>query len=191
MIVHFLTLGVIALRFDFTIETYTKTQNTKDAYITSLKFVITTMTTVGYGDVYPAIWSNMIYTTFLEFGGIILYGFLFQKIMIFINETRNYQAMVAMREEDLDSWLLSRANKATSMKYSSVIQKIQFAFIFIWKWDFDNTFENDFYENLDPKIRGEVSEGPLKYILRYFSSFFKNFDYQDAMVLANLLKPRL
>lgn len=190
-IVHFLALIIVLLRFILVVEHFEETNNAKHSYVFSLIFIVSTMTTVGYGDIIPKTWLNKIYTMFLEFGGIILYGYLFQKIMIFINKSRNYEAMVALREEDLDSWLLSRERDATSMTHFRVIKKIQAAYKFIWKWDFDETYNNSFFYQLDPVIREEVSQGPFRFIVKYFSCFFKMFDYDDALTLANCFKPRL
>lgn len=83
------------------------------------------------------------------------------------------------RKENLDSWLIRKERKASKVanKFHNVIPKTKIAFEFIWKWDIENIYNNDFFYQLPPVIRTKLSKDPMNYLMRYFSSFFKIFDY--------------
>jgi hypothetical protein len=101
-------------------------------------------------------------------------------------------AMRLERDEDLDSWLIRKEKAAkVANKYHNVIPKTKIAFNFIWKWDIEGIYGSDFFLQLPPKLMTTLSEDPMSYLLRYFSSFFKIFEYQDCLNLAYQLQPRM
>ena len=186
--VFILALLIILLGYEFINEKFRERPVFLHIFAPAMTFLLTTMTTVGYGDLYPVLPQNQFYTLFFQLGGIILYGYVFQQVLIFIHKSRGYSQMKMEREENLDSWLI-RKEKATKFanKYHNVIPKTKIAFEFIWKWDIEGIYNSDFFHQLPPMMRTSLSEEPMNYLMRYFSSFFKIFEYQDCLNLSYTL----
>jgi hypothetical protein len=161
------------------------------AYAKSVYFVVTNITTVGYGVDRPTTERNMLLSNCIQFFGIIFYGYTLQQVLIFIRESQSYSEMKIEREESLDSWLICKERKSSEYKNITVLKKIQIAFRFYWKWDIESNFEADFFHQLPLKIKDQLAKEPVEFILKYFSAFFKNLEYQDSKVLALCLKPKL
>ena len=192
MCLFMLTLLIITIDYEFVTLRYQENPTFFNIFAPSVTYLLTTMTTVGYGDLVPVKQANQFYTLFFQLGGIILYGYMFQQVLIFIHKSRGYMAMRLERDEDLDSWLIRKEKAAkVANKYHNVIPKTKIAFNFIWKWDIEGIYGSDFFLQLPPKLMTTLSEDPMSYLLRYFSSFFKIFEYQDCLNLAYQLQPRM
>ena len=169
-----------------------KTGKESIAYLNGIFYIITTITTVGYGKLVPVQWLSMILSMTLEFIGIILYGYVFQQVVKLIQDTQSYHNMKMDRQENLESWLIAKEKMQTGNKNRSVIMKTQQAFEFVWNWDIEDVFSDSFFFfRLSPSLREEVSEGPMNFIMKYFSSFFKMLEYNHGLAICHSLQPKL
>lgn len=191
--VFLLSLLIMMLSFRFIEEKYNENSAFFNVFSPAVTYLLTTMTTVGYGDLVPKRAQNQFYTLFFQLGGIILYGYVFQQVLIFIYKSRGYTQMKLERKENLDSWLIRKERKAPKLdnQYQNVIPKTEKAFEFIWKWDIEKIYNSDFFHQLPPGVQTNLSMGPMNYLMRYFSAFFKIFEYQDCLNLSYKLQPRM
>lgn len=70
----------------------------RKVYVTSLYFVITTVATVGYGDISPTNWVEQIYCIFLMIFGVLLFTFVSGALSSILS---NYDAQQAQLQEKL------------------------------------------------------------------------------------------
>jgi hypothetical protein len=85
-------------------------------YITAFYWSVTTLTTVGYGDVKGFTWEEYCFNMFVEFIGIAFFSFVMGSINnIFLVDSSNSSSMTAKMEE-VDVWLVrldsSRSSKS-------------------------------------------------------------------------------
>lgn len=74
-------------------------------YITSFYWVITTLTTVGYGDEKGYTTTEYIFQMVIEFLGIALFSFLMGSINTLVVTDQKLQDIIDDRIENLDIWL--------------------------------------------------------------------------------------
>ena len=147
-------------------------------YITAFYWVMVTLTTVGYGDIYGFTVQEYIFTMIVEFTGIAFFSFIMGSInnVLFVNENPN---MKEYQMERFDIWMVKidtvRAEKPLSnIMYSQVKQFITEAY------NYDHTklikgFE--FLEQLKPSLRSRLI---YELFPKFFQLFSHVFEYGDA-----------
>jgi len=162
-----------------------------NAYINSIYYIITTMTTVGYGDKSPKKVIPMTVSIMLEIGGIILYGYTMQQVNGAITELYLVNSNRIEDHEDLEAWLLLREKASQNPKERIVMDKIKELQTYTWKHDLEYFFSNEFFGEIAREIQGQLAEAYLNTLAKDFSLVFKNFDYNTLQNLIPLIRPRL
>ena len=88
---HLLTLILLLMSFDFIENVREENPNSILAlYNESIYFIVTTLTTVGYGDLSASgsTSSSQMVTIWLEFIGIIIHGYGMQKVKFILDKTQ-------------------------------------------------------------------------------------------------------
>lgn len=103
-------------------------------YITSFYWVITTLTTVGYGDEKGYTTREYIFQMVIEFLGIALFSFLMGSINTLVVTDQKLQDIIDDRIEDLDIWLRrldkSRTKILPKNLYDSIKDFVEQSFYF-------------------------------------------------------------
>jgi hypothetical protein len=93
-------------------------------YITSLYWVITTLTTVGYGDYKGYTPEEYMFQMIIEFLGIGVFSFLMGSINGLVGSERKLQDIIDERIEDIEQWLRklekSRSKNFDKQLYDSI-----------------------------------------------------------------------
>lgn len=115
---------------------------------------MTTITTVGYGDISGNTLGEYIYCMFIEFVGLSFFSFQMGSVSHMLSGTTKFEQIINEHLENLDLWLrkleLSSTQKKLPMKlYLDIKQFIKSAFVY----DFNLLIEEfDFYYRLPPNI---------------------------------------
>ena len=164
-------------RFDFAME----------IYINAFYFILTTITTVGYGDISGSTTAEYLFSMCVEFIGLTFFSFLTGTISVMFSGDQSFESLINARMEELDLWLLRLENcnkeeKIPNKLYHSIKEFIQDAFVY----DFNLIIEEfSFYNELPASIQNQISESLFKTFKNQFNNFFLNTDigFQHQLIV--------
>jgi len=104
-------------------------------YTNAFYFILTTITTVGYGDITGSTDNEYIYTMIVEFIGLTFFSFLNGTISAMFSGEQSFESLINARMEQLDHWLLRLENcnkyeKIPNYLYHQIKVFIEDAFIY-------------------------------------------------------------
>lgn len=111
--------------FDFVVEIYAN----------AFYFILTTITTVGYGDINGNTTPELLFSMCVEFIGLTFFSFLTGTISVMFSGDQSFESLINARMEQLDLWLLRLENcnkeeKIPNRLYHSIKEFIQDAFVY-------------------------------------------------------------
>lgn len=117
--------------------------------ITSVYFYVTTLTTVGFGDIFPVLVGERIFIIFLIFLGIGMFSYILSEITHQINNyAASYECKINEKKEKLKEWIqkrdLARNNCEKDFKPGS---KIENYFLFEWRFNYKDMIDNNQFSN--------------------------------------------
>lgn len=154
-------------------EDFTKNNN---IYIAAIYWVVTTLTTVGYGDFKGYTVYEYLFQIGVEFIGIGMFAMFMGQVNEFMDQVSNITDIVEDRIEDLDWWLhkldTSRGEeKIPGPLYYSIKRFVEASL----KEDFNMIIEDfDFYYKLKPSLRYELVEELFGDFINKFTVLFVN-----------------
>jgi len=86
--------------FDFVVEIYAN----------AFYFILTTITTVGYGDITGNTTPELLFSMIVEFVGLTFFSFLTGTISVMFSGDQSFESLINARMEQLDLWLLRLEN---------------------------------------------------------------------------------
>jgi hypothetical protein len=87
-----------------------RTSPNPDIYISALYWVVTTLTTVGYGDIKGAVYQEYLFTMAVEFLGIAFFALIMGSINKILNEDDGALDIIDDKIEEVDLWLMKLDN---------------------------------------------------------------------------------
>jgi hypothetical protein len=123
-------------------------------YINAFYFILTTITTVGYGDISGSTTKEYLFSMSVEFVGLTFFSFLTGTISVMFSGDQSFESLINARMEELDLWLLrlencNKVEKIPNKLYHSIKEFIQDAFVY----DFNLIIEEfNFYKELPASI---------------------------------------
>lgn len=79
-------------------------------YANSFYFILTTITTVGYGDINGDTTIELLFSMSIEFIGLTFFSFLTGTISVMFSGDQSFESLINARMEQLDLWLLRLEN---------------------------------------------------------------------------------
>lgn len=158
-----------------------------EIYINAFYFILTTITTVGYGDISGSTTAEYLFSMCVEFIGLTFFSFLTGTISVMFSGDQSFESLINARMEELDLWLLRLENcnkeeKIPNKLYHSIKEFIQDAFVY----DFNLIIEEfSFYNELPASIQNQISESLFKTFKNQFNNFFLNTDigFQHQLIV--------
>ena len=124
-------------------------------YVNAFYFILTTITTVGYGDISGSTTNEYLFSMCVEFIGLTFFSFLTGTISVMFSGDQSFESLINARMEELDLWLLrlencNKVEKIPNKLYHSIKEFIQDAFVY----DFNLIIEEfNFYKELPASIQ--------------------------------------
>ena len=126
-----------------------------EIYINAFYFILTTITTVGYGDITGTTTYELLFSMCVEFVGLTFFSFLTGTISVMFSGDQSFESLINARMEQLDLWLLrlencNKAEKIPNKLYDIIKEFIQDAFVY----DYNLIIEEfPFFHELPPQIQ--------------------------------------
>ena len=143
-------------------------------YITAIYYVITTLTTVGYGDITNYNMNERIFELFLLIVGIIAYSYIISSISNYIKNIDDRNVQYENKMSVLEDIKLTHPKLSDDL-YERIVRYLKY------KDYYDKSDMNIVFESLPLKLRNSLVCNMYKNIIDNFI-FFKNFDNNDFIV---------
>jgi hypothetical protein len=145
-------------------------------YIAAIYWVMTTCTTVGYGDFSGSTNEELLFQMLTQFLGIGFFGYIIGNISSMIGQVDSISELQEEEEERQNIWLmkLGRAYKDKILS-SHYYDHISTFYASYWNMDYNKLKENEFYDQLKPKLKLEVDNLCFQ-IYERFSGFFDGLE---------------
>lgn len=141
---HFIACGWILL------GQFEKSMTNYDIYLQSFYWTVTTLTTIGYGDITPSTNGQIIYTIFIQISGAGMYGFIIGNIANLIANIDIAKAQYREKMEKIN----------TFMKYRSIPNELQSKVnsYYSYLWDSRRGYdESSVLEDLPTPLKADIS----------------------------------
>jgi hypothetical protein len=79
-------------------------------YINAFYFILTTITTVGYGDISGSTLVEFIFSMIVEFFGLSFFSLMSGTVGVMFSGNQSFESLINQRMEQLDLWLLRLEN---------------------------------------------------------------------------------
>lgn len=145
-------------------------QESYPIYVMSFYWVITTLTTVGYGDFKGYTPIEYIIQMIVEFLGIAVFSYLMGSINSMVGSECTLQDIIDERMENIEMWLRklekSRSKNFSKQLYDCIKDYTEKSY----KYDFCKITKDEFFVQLKPRVRHRLNSA-------LFGNFVTNFFY--------------
>ena len=164
---------MISIKVSSIANIYDQTSSLMSAYLFSLNYIVYTITTVGFGGKPAEHPTVYLFSMLLKFVGVLLFGFLFSRVVTLFDMFRSYDDMVEKRDFDFQGWLKRREQMSHNTMGGLILFRLGKAQRFFWDWDADSRFHrNRFYQKLTKEQQELVSKNSSIYMKTNFSALF-------------------
>ncbi|CAI2363314.1 unnamed protein product [Moneuplotes crassus] len=148
-----------------------------DVYIAGIYWVVTTFTTVGYGDFSGNTNQEYILQMSVKFIGIGFFGYIIGNINFLIGQVDSIEELEEEKDEQNNLWLirLARAN-ASKVLTNDYYEHILSFFTTYWNLDYYLLRENEFFNQLKPRLQKEVANICFEPVYNRFEGFFSGLE---------------
>jgi hypothetical protein len=150
-------------------------------YVRAIYFIVTTLTTVGYGDFKGLTNNEFIFQMALEFIGIAFFSLLMGSINNLLSEESRLQDILDEKIEALDVWLRKLDSSRSGGKnlpkhlYDSIKNYVEASFLLDFS-QIDTTYE--FFRQLKPKIRHRLVGELFGTFRGHFAHMFEDEEFE-------------
>jgi hypothetical protein len=128
-----------------------------DIYIAAMYSIVTTFSTVGYGDILGTSNSEYIFQSILELCGIGFFGYIIGNINSTIVNSDSIAVLKEAKDEQVNIWLmrLQRAYKERIINHEYYLHTSSF-FSKLWDKDYHTVRKSDLFKKLKPQLQNEL-----------------------------------
>ncbi|KAL4449971.1 hypothetical protein ABPG74_015090 [Tetrahymena malaccensis] len=172
---------------DENIENYIKT-----LYINGFYYIVTTISTVGYGDISCQTSYEMFFACLCMFFGIALFGYIQGGLVDAIKHSLlSGEIKQSNSENEFQTWLIQREQNIEFPLSSKKLKTMRECFQFQSKYEFSSTvLESEYFLDLPPLDQAKVFVFYFSQFVTVYSTFFRNIsDISLTRQIIGALKP--
>jgi len=154
-------------------------------WLAGVYWAITTIATVGYGDILPANAGEMVYVVAVECLGVMFFGLLISTIgelMAQVNKRAHKMSMFRTKLASIDNWV--SANKLPNR----LQKRIKTYYAEVWVRHSESKEETELFKELPHVLRNEVAWSVLNPVFAKMD-FFRGIDHKCLYLLASRMTP--
>ncbi|EAS00872.2 cyclic nucleotide-binding protein (macronuclear) [Tetrahymena thermophila SB210] len=177
----------LVIQGDENIENYIKTLYTNGFY-----YIVTTISTVGYGDISCQTSYEMFFACLCMFFGIALFGYIQGGLVDAIKHSLlSGEIKQSNDENEFQTWLIQREQNIEYPLSSKKLKTMRECFQFSSKYEFSNTvLESEYFQDLPPLDQAKVFVFYFSEFVTVYSTFFRNIsDVSLTRQIIGALKP--
>ncbi|OMJ82391.1 hypothetical protein SteCoe_16931 [Stentor coeruleus] len=161
-------------------------------YAKTLYYVITTISTVGYGDISPKTSKEIAYVMFVQFLGVVIFAYLTGNITSILMNLNQREKMLSDKEISLDKWFLDFSTHHKFRIPQDMQKNIKDYFMYYWENDHSALLsETGFLMRMPLKLRNEFMEYLFSDEIEYFKVFFTDYEKQLSYSMMLNMYPRI
>ena len=166
--------------------------NNEQIYVKTLYYVITTISTVGYGDISPKTSKEIAFVMFIQFLGVVIFAYLTGNITSILMNLNQREKILSEKEINLDKWFLDM-NSHHKYKIPTELHKnIKDYFLYYWENDHSSLLtDTNFLMRMPLKLRNEFLEYLFSDEIKHFNVFFDELDNQLKYSMMLSMYPRI
>lgn len=166
--------------------------NDEQIYVKTLYYVITTISTVGFGDIGPTTSKEIAFVMFIQFLGVVIFAYLTGNITSILMNMNQREKILSEKEINLDKWFLDM-NSHHRFKIAEDLQKnIKDYFMYYWENDHSSLLsETNFLMRMPIDLRNRFLDYLFFDEIQEFSVFFTDLDIQLKYQLMLSTYPRI
>jgi hypothetical protein len=157
---------------------YVNRYNDTEVYITAMYWVITTLTTVGYGDYKGYTPKEYLIQMVVEFLGIGIFSYLMGSISSLVGSEQNLQDILDERVEQIENWL-RKLEKARTKSFSKQLYDCIKEFTRkSYQYDFIAVTQSEFFHQLKPRVRHKLVNSLFSNFTVHFFYMFNDTEFE-------------
>ena len=151
--------------------------NEGDIYRASVYFVITTFTTIGYGDVKASNTGEYLFGCLVMMFGVGFFSYIISNISSIIVQDDSISELKELYEKNMNLWLikLNKANKDVTMTSDYFLDSGKF-FMAVWDKDHKKLLNDELFTQLKPRLQTKLSDILYENVYEMFTIFFKDLE---------------
>lgn len=142
-------------------------------YVTSIYWVITSFSSVGYGDITGLTKLEYSFQMLVEMIGIGFFGYMIGTFQQLLQGFR-VKDLKAEKQDEIDLWLiqLDKARKSVILS-KSIFKEVRYFYAQHFKYDAIHVRETVFFDQLKPRLKKNVLDSIFK---NFYSTFYNIFE---------------
>jgi hypothetical protein len=166
--------------------------NNEQIYVKTLYYVITTISTVGYGDISPKTSKEIAFVMFIQFLGVVIFAYLTGNITSILMNLNQREKMLSEKEINLDKWFLDmKTNKSHSIP-EDLHKSIREYFLYYWENDHSSLLtETNFLMRMPLNLRNQFLDYLFSDEIKHFQVFFNDLDLPLKYQMMLSMFPRI
>ena len=151
--------------------------NDSEIYLAAIYWVITTFTTIGYGDIKGSNNTEYLFSCLIMLIGVGFFSYIIGNISSIIVQDDSITELKDLHQKNINLWLikLNKSNKDKTMSSDYFFHSNKY-FLNAWDKDHFDLRENEIFLSLKPRLQSKVADLVFMNVYDMFHLFFRDLE---------------